>query len=56
MLAFVMSCSCRCVCVCVCEGYVHVVVSGSWRLEEGVEFPGAGIVNACEPPDMGAGN
>lgn len=43
-------------CVCV---HIHsdmCVCPCPWRPEEGVESPGARVVDFCELPDMGAGN
>lgn len=41
--------------VSVCE-YVHVNVGEIQRPEGGMRFPGAGVTDSREPPDLGAGN
>lgn len=39
-------------CVCTCPG----VRRCSWSSEDGVRFPGLGVPESCDSPDVGAGN
>lgn len=39
-------------CLCVCEWMLHVYEC-LWRLEEGIEFFGAGVIDSCELPNVG---
>jgi hypothetical protein len=41
--------------VCVCVNVCHTC-GCLWRLEMGIRSSGAVIIEACELPDMGAGN
>ena len=44
---------------CVCASvYKYVCISsGAYKIcTEGIPFPGIGVTDSCEPPNMGAGN
>lgn len=39
-------------CVYVCTHVCRFL----WRPEDGIRFPGGGVIGACEPPNVGVGN
>lgn len=47
ILLFFLTCLCVCLCVCEC---------GFPRRPEASGFPGARVIESCEPPNMGAGS
>jgi hypothetical protein len=43
------------VCMCLCE-HIPYVCEFPWRLEVGIEFPGAGVTGGRDLLDVGSGN
>lgn len=54
VLVCVRNCECEKECVCVYACAHHMCVY-SWRVEESIRSPRAGVAGSCEPPVVSAG-